>query len=460
MTTKQGVRSPRQFKASIGPRGRRKQRRKLKAGEQEPIPVLPRSPASKAIAPYSPGSELEDSYLRFLIYHCMLSCFGFLKQNADQPDVTVVCSRTLTCVGPRFEWYPLAVRDDAFFHSLMSSTSSHAAYLQQVELPRNFYHHRGIAIRLLNERLERGDHDEGTINTVCVFAQQEAFEGRPRTASTHITGLLQLVKASGGIEGLSYDPKTRRHVHFTDLAGAITLSTKPVLEPTLDISDYNTYFGQPTSATVSYAQTFRTRLCNFTNSPLSDQAATALWGLRNLTQLRDDFHSGDAFPDTLLSTDLQFTDRVEVLERLVHQLWYVEDSENEQHAIFRTFGWTCVIYIYIVLRELPKELGMNTMLAGRIKATLEAYPDLNVLLATFNDLFLWQMFVCGRVADERDRNFFASHATKILIIRKLEDANDILVAAEAFLWPERHVSSAASSSSASRLDSEMVDIDD
>jgi hypothetical protein len=57
----------------------------------------------------------------------------------------------------------------------MSSTSSHAAYLQQVDLPRNFYYHRGIAIRLLNERLERGDHDEGTINTVCVFAQQEVY---------------------------------------------------------------------------------------------------------------------------------------------------------------------------------------------------------------------------------------------------------------------------------------------
>jgi hypothetical protein len=201
-------------------------------------------------------------------------------------------------------------------------------------------------------------------------------------------------------------------------------------------------------------------LYNFTNSPLSDLAATALWGLRNLTQLRDDFHEGNASPDTALSTDLQFTDRVEVLERLVHQLWYVEDPENEQHAIFRTFGWTCVIYIYIELRELPKELGMNPMLAGRIKTCLESCSDLNVLLATFNDLFLWQMFVCGRIADDRDKRFFSSHATKILIIRKLEDVEDILHAAEAFLWPERQVSSTPSDSVVSTLDSEMIDVDD
>jgi hypothetical protein len=55
----------------------------------------------------------------------------------------------------------------------VSSTSSHAAYLQQVELPRSFFFHRAHAIRLLNQRIARGAHDEGTINTIAVFAQQE-----------------------------------------------------------------------------------------------------------------------------------------------------------------------------------------------------------------------------------------------------------------------------------------------
>jgi hypothetical protein len=74
MLSKAGVGSPRQFKASIGPRGRRKQRRKPKAGtkeDEEPIASLSRSPAAKVVAPYSPGSEIEDSYLRFLVYHCV-----------------------------------------------------------------------------------------------------------------------------------------------------------------------------------------------------------------------------------------------------------------------------------------------------------------------------------------------------------------------------------------------------
>ncbi len=93
----------------------------------------------------------------------------------DKPDVTVVSASTVTNVGPRFEWYPLAVRDEAFFHALISSVSSHAAYMQKLDLPPAFFRHRGEAIRLLNKRIAEGAHDEGTINTVAVFAQQEVW---------------------------------------------------------------------------------------------------------------------------------------------------------------------------------------------------------------------------------------------------------------------------------------------
>jgi len=178
-------------------------------------------------------------------------------------------------------------------------------------------------------------------------------------------------------------------------------------------------------------------LYNFTNSQLSDQAANILWGLRNLSEILEAIHEGTESPDTVLASDTQFTDRVEVLERLVHQLWYVDDPAEPQHAIFRTFGWACLIYIYTTLRELPKQLGMNAMLAARIKSALETSSDVNVLLATFQDLLLWQMFICGRVADARDRPFFAQQATKILMVRKLEDQTDIVIASEGFLWPER-----------------------
>ena len=94
-------------------------------------------------------------------------------QTDSHVDVTVVTAKTVTNVGPRFEWYPLAVQDEAFFHAVISSTSSHAAYLQDVDLPRNFFFHRGEAIRLVNSRIAKGAHDEGTMNAIAVFTQQE-----------------------------------------------------------------------------------------------------------------------------------------------------------------------------------------------------------------------------------------------------------------------------------------------
>jgi hypothetical protein len=47
------------------------------------------------------------------------------------------------------------------------------------------------------------------------------------------------------------------------------------------------------------------------------------------------------------------------------------------------------------------------------------------------------MFICGRVAEARVRPWFAQQAAKILMVRKLEEAGEIVKAYEGFLWPER-----------------------
>jgi hypothetical protein len=277
----------------------------------------------------------------------------------------------------------------------------------------------------------------------------QSYEGRTATR-VHLNGLLQLVQAAGGLHSPEFSAKTRRYLFLyvdyevlqtrfnkfrADLSACIVTNSRPILAPEL-LSDLETYFCPLNSQAASYIRTFGTRLYNFTGSHISEQAANVLWGLRNVSATLERIHGGLESPDAP-SDDLQFSDRVEMLERRVHDLWYVDDPENEQHAVFRTFGWASLIYIYCTLRELPPELGLNAMLAGRIKIALEESPDLNVLLATFHDLMLWIMFICGRVADTRDRPFFASNATKLLLVQKVEDPVEIVVHSEGFLWPER-----------------------
>ncbi|KAH8779710.1 hypothetical protein F5882DRAFT_147184 [Hyaloscypha sp. PMI_1271] len=422
-----GAPSPKQFKAPIGPKRSRKSRPGKKTRPKPPKeavdPKLPASPRPKAVCPYTPSTELEDFHLRSLINHY----------------VTFITAATLTNVGPRFEWYGLAVRDEAFFHALISDTCAHYTYMTGLELPYKwiFFRHRGEAIRVVNQRIAQGRFDEGTINAIIIFAHQDSFEDHPQESKKHMDGLVQLVRAAGGLQSPDFSEKTRRHLFFVDLAAAIIANTKPHFSPTMDLTNLELYFRKPSPAALSHISSFGARLYNFTGSPLSDQAARVLWGLRSISELVAAFRENSATPDTASASDIQFTDRVEVLERLVHQLWFVEDPATPQHIIFQTFGFTCLIYIYTALRDLPMGLDMNKMLARKVRMALETCAELNVLLATFPDLLLWEMLLCGRAASPRDKPFLAQQTTKILMVRKLEDARDILAASDTFLWPER-----------------------
>lgn len=211
---------------------------------------------------------------------------------------------------------------------------------------------------------------------------------------------------------------------------------EPQLEPTLLNPDISVYFGQPSVGTLENAKALGIRLLNFTEShDLSDAAVNIYWGLRNLTKILEGFKAGTEVVDTC-EDEVQFSDRVEILERATHILWY-GSTKKPQTTIFRLFGSAALIYVYIVLRELPPELRMLKLVAMRMKDQMERASDLNVLLATFPDLMLWILFLGGQVAETERKPFFARQASKILLMKKIENQGDILKASQGFLWPER-----------------------
>ena len=81
---------------------------------------------------------------------------------------------------------------------------------------------------MVNQRIAQGKHDEGTINAIIVFAQQDvsgptswavgvltlsqSFEDHPEESKRHMDGIVQLVRAAGGPSSPEYSQKTRRHV--------------------------------------------------------------------------------------------------------------------------------------------------------------------------------------------------------------------------------------------------------
>ena len=77
------------------------------------------------------------------------------------------------------------------------------------------------------------------------------------------------------------------------------------------------------------------------------------------------------------------------------------------------------------------------LVAMRMKDQMERAPNLNVLLATFPELMLWILFLGGQVAETARKPYFARQASKILLMKRIENQQDILKASQRFLWPER-----------------------
>lgn len=209
------------------------------------------------------------------------------------------------------------------------------------------------------------------------------------------------------------------------------------LEPTLLDPDISVYFRQPSPCTLENAKALGTRLFNFTElQVLSDVVVNIYWGLRNLTEIVEGFKAGIEVVDSH-EHDIQFSDRVEVLERATHILW-CRSTRDPQTTIFRLFGSATLIHIYTILRELPPELRMLKLIAMRMKDQMERAPNLNDILATFPELMLWILFVGGQVAETERKPFFARQASKILLMKRIENQTDILHASQNFLWPERN----------------------
>ena len=178
------------------------------------------------------------------------------------------------------------------------------------------------------------------------------------------------------------------------------------------------------------------RLFTFTElRDFSDIAVNIYWGLRNLTEIVEGFKASVEIVDSY-ADDLQFSDRVEVLERATHTLWY-SSTKDPQTTIFRLFGCATLIYIYTILRELPPELRMLKLLAMRMKDQMERASNLNDIFATFPELMLWILFLAGQVAEAERKPFFARQASKILLMKRIENRTDILNAYQTFLWPEK-----------------------
>lgn len=86
---------------------------------------------------------------------------------------------TFTAPGPRKQWFPNALVDLAFYHSIMMISAGNVAGLQGKPAPLSFWYHRGEAIKQINARLTQielaaTDHSIATIAVLSIADVSDA----------------------------------------------------------------------------------------------------------------------------------------------------------------------------------------------------------------------------------------------------------------------------------------------
>jgi hypothetical protein len=116
------------------------------------------------------------------------------------------------------------------------------------------------------------------------------------------------------------------------------LKEKPRLyPPNPDIQLFD-YLGLHSAGTSYLATAFGARTYTFTGSKeLSQQASTAFWGLRSVSELQS-IRKMEAFVDTAGPDDIQYSDRTEALERVLVPLRDVKKQGSKRVGLFRMFA--------------------------------------------------------------------------------------------------------------------------
>jgi hypothetical protein len=220
-----------------------------------------------------------------------------------------------------------------------------------------------------------------------------------------------------------------------DLAAAMIMKKKPRLRPPSPSIQLFDYFGLQSPGTSCLATAFGARMYIFTGSKeLSQQASTAFWGLRSISELHS-MRKMEAFVDTAEPDDIQYSDRTETLERVLVPLWGVKNEECRCAGLLRMFAWASLIYLYAELRDAPRGMALYWRLADRVREEIDKCRQMDAVYEAFPDLMLWILFLAGQGACDKSKLYFAKTAAEILASQEVLEGLDIKAASQAFLWP-------------------------
>lgn len=133
-------------------------------------------------------------------------------------------------VNPEGKWMSVALSDPAMLHATLCLVALHKFQTHGIPLANSYYFHRGEAMRMITTRLSdpKNATSDNTIGAIAILSTSDNTVSWPEEIQTsHLTGLLALVKLRGGIDGMSTNKHIKRVIAWADILHATTHNTQP-----------------------------------------------------------------------------------------------------------------------------------------------------------------------------------------------------------------------------------------
>jgi hypothetical protein len=157
-------------------------------------------------------------------------------------------------------------------------------------------------------------------------------------------------------------------------------------------------------------------------------------------------HSNAAIMDTMM-----YSDKVEAVERRAVILLQADKisspgcntaDETRQIACVKAFAYAAIIHIYLVLHDLPRNLQMFGVVAGRLRGVLETSGMQDQL----PDLYLWAMIMGeAAAASLQDKIWYAMKLENMCFERGIHNQQSLREALQGFVWSSSYLESTWSS---------------
>ncbi|KAI1627597.1 hypothetical protein EDD37DRAFT_267506 [Exophiala viscosa] len=363
----------------------------------------------------------------------MLDPFQTLQVDLSTPETqsllqyyrTSFWANSYAC-NPEGRWMSVALMDPAIIHATLSLVAIHRRDCYSIDLSREYFRHRGEAMRLIASRMSDPDQAtrDATIGAVAILSSSDQeFEWPAKVQTAHSVGLADLIALRGGIDNLSSNRHIQRVAGWSDMLHSAMHGTRlRVKMPRVIAESKESIIGTPASG-------------NSTNpwpavllSDLPSCVANILRRVRVLSSLKS-FLVTDRNPELRRT----FSGLLWKLEYSILELHDDENGEmvlNEGRGIFRNqrmnmaVGLATLIFSYSSLRNLVAPV-LYDKLRARLRICLssmdsfasDSAPSLYLGFLEGGELaiMLWVLHLGlhGPYTHEADKRWFADKLAQL-----------------------------------------------